>query len=58
MDPKKEQDWWYVNPYAPDSPPPRLREQLRKGYKITHVSSAATAGSAGWTYQTVFVLER
>jgi hypothetical protein len=58
-DPKtKEHNWWYINPYAPDSPPASLRAQLKAGHKITQVSSAATAASAGWTYQTVYVLER
>jgi hypothetical protein len=56
--PKKEQEWWYVNPFAADPTPAQLQKQLKNGFRITHVSSAATAASSGWTYQTVFVLER
>jgi len=54
----KEQDWWFINPYASETTPPRLAEQLKKGFKITQISHAAAPTGGGWSYRTVFVLER
>jgi hypothetical protein len=54
----KVQDWWFVNPYSDEGTPPRLAEQLKSGSRITHVSAGSASTGGGWTYRTVFVLER
>ncbi len=54
----KQSGWWFINPYAPEGVPPGLIDQLQKGHRITQASTAGTTQGAGWTYRTVFVLER
>ncbi len=54
----KEQHWWFINPYSNEGQPAQMTEQLKNGFKITQISSTSTPAGGGWTYRTVFVLER